>query len=236
MFTFDGPVRNAKRGQRESDCENEQLTQLSGVLYLLKGKKNLTHQAPSWSSVTNTRLQSQLVVNHILYQKQAWVTKQVKSSLNKPAWERKAKALKTQVPSLTFGKARALPCWRICATDPAAIQLNSLILRFINKPAIKKSAGDCLPQHTSSVIWRGLNIQANLLSISIPALTAPLVQREAACRQPLMWRPNVVLHVTPLRSPNHDRQGAGGQSRAFSGTTVSAWAFLEFTLAVSSFF
>lgn len=99
-------------------------------------------------------------------------------------------ALKAWVPSLTFGRANALPCRRDCSVEPAAMQLNSLILRFINKPSIKKNTWDCLPQHISSVIWRGLNIPANLLSISTPAVAAPSAQRGAAFRPPLMWRPD----------------------------------------------
>lgn len=104
--------------------------------------------------------------------------------------ERKAAALKAQVPSLTFGRTSALPCRRDCAVDPAAMQLNSLVQRFINKPSIKKSTRDCLPQHIPSVIWKCLKIQAYLLSISTPALAGPSAQRGAACRPVLMWWPD----------------------------------------------
>ncbi len=96
--------------------------------------------------------------------------------------ERKAAALKAQVPSLIFGRASTLPCRRDCAVDPTAMQLNSPIQRFINKPSIKISTWDCL-------IWKGLKIPANLLSISTPALVAPSAQRGDAFRPALMWWP-----------------------------------------------
>lgn len=142
------------------------------------------------------------------------------------------------MPSLTFGRASALPCRRDCAVQPAAMQLNSLILRFINKPSIKKKAQDCLPQHSSSMIWRGLNIPANLLGISRPAVAAPSAQRGATFRPPLMWRPDATkccASCNPLQILRSWQTGAGGQIGEFSGTMVSAWSLLEFTLTVSSF-
>lgn len=76
-----------------------------------------------------------------------------------------------------------------------------------------------------SVIWRGLNTQANLLTISTSTLTWM-----GAARRPRLTRwPGATLHVKPHRSSSLE------DSMRRSRMTVSILSFVKFTLTVSSF-